>query len=123
MFRIRVIPSASLSQNSRELAEVQRILRSSFSALPAEEIEDLPAKLDGSLADRFQATIGMAPLRYVTELRMRLASQWLTLERLPIEEVAQRLGYTSQAAFSRAFKRITGNTPGLSRKVRQAAVT
>ncbi len=74
-------------------------------------------------ADRFQATIGMAPLRYVTELRMRLASQWLTLERLPIEEVAQRLGYTSQAAFSRAFKRITGNTPGLSRKVRQPAVT
>jgi len=71
-------------------------------------------------ADRFQTTIGMAPLRYVTELRMRLASQWLTLERLPIEEVAQRLGYTSQAAFSRAFKRITGKTPGLSRKVRQA---
>ena len=74
-------------------------------------------------ADRFQATIGMAPLRYVTVLRMRLASQWLTLERLPIEEVAQRLGYTSQAAFSRAFKRITGQTPGLSRKVRQATVT
>ncbi|MBC3372354.1 AraC family transcriptional regulator [Pseudomonas sp. SWRI92] len=67
-------------------------------------------------ADRFQMTIGMAPLRYVTQLRMRLASQWLTLERLPIEEVAQRLGYTSQAAFSRAFKRITGKTPGLSRQ-------
>lgn len=74
-------------------------------------------------AERFQVTIGMTPLRYVTELRMRLASQWLTLERLPIEEVAQRLGYTSQAAFSRAFKRITGKTPGLSRKVRQPAVT
>jgi AraC-like DNA-binding protein len=69
-------------------------------------------------ADRFQATIGVAPLRYVTELRMRLASQWLTLERLPIEEVAQRLGYTSQAAFSRAFKRVTGKTPGLSRQSR-----
>jgi AraC-like DNA-binding protein len=74
-------------------------------------------------ADRFQATIGMSPLRYVTELRMRLATQWLTLERLPIEEVAQRLGYTSQAAFSRAFKRITGKTPGLSRKARQPAAS
>lgn len=73
-------------------------------------------------ADRFQLTIGMSPLRYVTELRMRLASQWLTLERLPIEEVAQRLGYTSQAAFSRAFKRITGKTPGLSRKVSKPAL-
>ncbi|MBA1268996.1 AraC family transcriptional regulator [Pseudomonas carnis] len=76
-----------------------------------------------AFADRFQVTIGMTPLRYVTELRMRLASQWLTLERLPIEEIAQRLGYTSQAAFSRAFKRITGKTPGLSRKVRQPIVT
>ena len=76
-----------------------------------------------AFADRFQVTIGMTPLRYVTELRMRLASQWLTLERLPIEEVAQRLGYTSQAAFSRAFKRVTGKTPGLSRKVRQPIVT
>ena len=74
-------------------------------------------------ADRFQVTIGMTPLRYVTELRMRLASQWLTLERLPIEEVALRLGYTSQAAFSRAFKRITGKTPGLSRQSRQSAVS
>ncbi|MFP3848959.1 AraC family transcriptional regulator [Pseudomonas sp. W5-01] len=74
-------------------------------------------------ADRFQVTIGVAPLRYVTEVRMRLASQWLTLERLPIEEVALRLGYTSQAAFSRAFKRVTGKTPGLIRKVKQPAVT
>lgn len=68
-------------------------------------------------AERFQATIGIPPLRYATELRMRLASQWLSLERLPIETVAQRLGYTSQAAFSRAFKRITGQPPGASRQM------
>ncbi|SDH79563.1 AraC-type DNA-binding protein [Pseudomonas flavescens] len=66
-------------------------------------------------AERFQSTIGTPPLRYATELRMRLASQWLTQDRLPIEAVAQRLGYTSQAAFSRAFKRITGLPPGASR--------
>ncbi|QJI45497.1 AraC family transcriptional regulator [Pseudomonas sp. ADAK2] len=68
-------------------------------------------------AERFQATIGIPPLRYATELRMRLASQWLSLDRLPIEAVALRLGYTSQAAFSRAFKRITGQPPGASRQV------
>ncbi|AZF21127.1 Transcriptional regulator, AraC family [Pseudomonas sp. R3-52-08] len=67
-------------------------------------------------ADRFQAVLGIPPLRYATELRMRLASQWLTLERMPIETVAQRLGYTSQAAFSRAFKRITGQPPGAARR-------
>ncbi|MBW8091835.1 MULTISPECIES: AraC family transcriptional regulator [Streptomyces] len=66
-------------------------------------------------ADRFQATIGMPPLRYATELRMLLASQWLAQDTLPIQSVALRLGYTSQAAFSRAFKRVTGRSPGASR--------
>lgn len=74
-------------------------------------------------AERFQATIGIPPLRYATELRMRLASQWLSLERLPIEAVAQRLGYTSQAAFSRAFKRITGQPPGASRRMARPLAT
>ena len=68
-------------------------------------------------AERFQATIGMPPLRYATELRMGLARQWLTEDRLPVEAVAQRLGYNSQAAFSRAFKRIVGLPPGASRSV------
>jgi AraC-like DNA-binding protein len=68
-------------------------------------------------AERFQATIGMPPLRYAAELRMRLASQWLRQERLSIDTVAERLGYTSQAAFSRAFKRMTGTPPGESRRL------
>ena len=66
-------------------------------------------------AQRFQATIGIPPLRYATELRMRLAGQWLANETISIDAVAQRLGYTSQAAFSRAFKRINGQPPGASR--------
>lgn len=89
-------------------------------------VEQLAAHCNTSrsvFAERFQLTIGMTPLRYVTEVRMRLASQWLTLERVPIEEVAQRLSYTSQAAFSRAFKRVTGKTPGLGRRLSQAAAT
>ena len=66
-------------------------------------------------AQRFQDTIGVPPLRYATTLRMRLAHQWLSRERISIDVVAERLGYTSQAAFSRAFKRINGQPPGASR--------
>ncbi|MBS1088436.1 AraC family transcriptional regulator [Gluconobacter wancherniae] len=67
-------------------------------------------------AKRFQETIGIAPLHYAGALRMRIAHTWLSYDRMPIERVAERLGYTSQAAFSRAYKRITGTPPGYSRR-------
>lgn len=70
-------------------------------------------------AQRFEATIGTPPLRYATELRMRLASQWLAQDSVSIDATAERLGYTSQAAFSRAFKRITGQPPGSVRQGRR----
>jgi AraC-like DNA-binding protein len=63
-------------------------------------------------AERFQAVTGVTPLRYVAELRMRLAQQWIGRDKMPIEAVAHRLGYASQPAFSRAYKRITGHSPG-----------
>lgn len=66
-------------------------------------------------AERFQGLTGMPPLRYVAELRMRLASQWIGNDGVPIERVAGSLGYASQAAFSRAFKRVTGHPPGAAR--------
>lgn len=66
-------------------------------------------------AERFQAVTGITPLRYVTELRMRMATQWMVRDHLSIELVAERLGYGSHAAFSRAFKRVTGHAPGAVR--------
>ncbi len=67
-------------------------------------------------AERFRAIIGVPPLRYATEVRMRLASHWITRDKLSIDTVALRLGYASQAAFSRAFKRINGHPPGALRR-------
>lgn len=66
-------------------------------------------------AERFLAVTGVTPVHYLTELRMRLASQWIGRDRLPIDAVAERLGYGSQAAFSRAFKRVIGSSPGAFR--------
>ncbi len=86
-------------------------------------VEELAAECNISrsvFAGRFQSTIGTPPLRYAAELRMRLASQWLTRDRLAIDTVAHRLGYTSQAAFSRAYKRVTGRPPGASRQMNLA---
>lgn len=66
-------------------------------------------------AERFVAVTGTTPLRYLAALRMRLAAQWIGRDRLAIDAVAKRLGYGSQAAFTRAYKRITGQPPGKAR--------
>lgn len=71
-----------------------------------------------AFAERFQATIGIPPLRYATEVRMYLAVRWLSSEKITVDVASQRLGYSSQAAFSRAFKRVTGKSPGAMRMIR-----
>jgi len=63
-------------------------------------------------SERFTSSLGAAPARYVAAWRMHLATRWLTHERISIGEVAARLGYDSEPAFSRAFKRIVGKPPG-----------
>jgi AraC-like DNA-binding protein len=86
-------------------------------------VADLAAEMGSSrsmFAERFLAVTGLTPLRYLTELRMRLAAEWIGRDRMPIDVAAHRLGYGSQAAFARAFKRTIGRSPG---SVRSARVT
>ncbi|HEY0291171.1 MAG TPA: AraC family transcriptional regulator [Hansschlegelia sp.] len=64
-----------------------------------------------SFAGKFAEMVGETPARYVAQVRMHLARQWLLRDRARISEVAQRLGYDSEASFSRAFKRIIGAAP------------
>ena len=62
-----------------------------------------------AFAARFAELVGHTPLESLTEVRMRAASKLLTTEkRLTNGEVAARLGYQSEAAFNRAFKRMYG---------------
>ncbi|RCK21351.1 AraC family transcriptional regulator [Thalassospira profundimaris] len=72
-------------------------------------------------AERFVELTKATPQQYLTNLRMRLASQWIGRENLSLDEVAERLGYASVAAFSRAFKRTTGKSPGAIRHMDYAA--
>jgi len=67
-------------------------------------------------AKRFVEITGVTPQRYVLALRMRLAEQWFRRDKLAIDTAARRLGFGSQAAFARAFKRIVGEPPGQTRK-------
>ncbi len=68
-----------------------------------------------SFAARFTAVVGLPPMTYVALARMRRAREML-LGGSSVAVVASALGYGSEAAFSRAFARITGQTPGRVRR-------
>jgi AraC-like DNA-binding protein len=62
-------------------------------------------------AERFARTVGMPPMQYLVEWRMAVAKDLLRRERVPLAEVAERVGYQSQSAFSTAFTRHAGVPP------------
>jgi AraC-like DNA-binding protein len=68
------------------------------------------------LAERFTELVGDAPIRYLANWRMQLAKQMLR-EGAHVQEVATRVGYESEAAFNRAFKRATGSPPAAWRRL------
>jgi AraC-like DNA-binding protein len=64
------------------------------------------------LADRFAQFLGVSPMRYLAQWRMQLAANLLRDNpHLSMAAVAERVGYESEAAFSRAFKRHLGKSP------------
>jgi AraC-like DNA-binding protein len=68
-------------------------------------------------SERFTALMSVPASQYLSKWRMHLASVWLSRHRFSISEVANRLGYQSEPAFSRAFKRIHGVPPSTLRQV------
>jgi len=69
-----------------------------------------------AFAARFVQLVGEPPLQYVTRWRMQKASGILRDGHASLAEVAARVGYESEAAFSKAFKRAVGSTPGAYRR-------
>jgi AraC-like DNA-binding protein len=67
------------------------------------------------LAERFLQFVGDTPMHYLAKWRMQLAAGLLTRTTSSLAEVATQVGYTSEAAFSRAFKRLVGVAPALYR--------
>ncbi len=75
-----------------------------------------------SLAAKFKATIGDAPMQYLARWRLHLAADLLMREDLGVAATAARVGYDSEAAFTRAFRREFGQPPASwQRERRQSA--
>ncbi|WP_027791927.1 helix-turn-helix domain-containing protein, partial [Burkholderia cepacia] len=68
-----------------------------------------------------RASAGVAPLTYLGQWRMRVAERRLRDERIPVALLAQSLGYSSESAFSNAFKRMSGHAPTAYRHIARTA--
>lgn len=64
------------------------------------------------VTERCKALLGRSPIDYLTNWRMQLATERLLAGSGSLDAIARGVGYESEAAFIRAFKRITGVTPG-----------
>jgi AraC-like DNA-binding protein len=73
------------------------------------------------LAERFVHFVGDTPMHYLAKWRMQIAAGLLTRGTASLVEVAAQVGYTSEAAFSRAFKRLVGIAPGFYRQGQHAS--
>jgi AraC-like DNA-binding protein len=62
-------------------------------------------------ATKFTSLVGEPPLAYLTKWRMNLAAGYLRDDQISIREVAERVGYESQASFTNAFKRSFSLSP------------
>ena len=74
-----------------------------------------------AFARRFTALVGETPLAYLTRWRMTVAGRLLRESELSAQLVSEEVGYQSVPAFSRAFSRSYGRTPGQYRRERAAA--
>lgn len=81
-------------------------------------LADIAAMSRTAFAQRFNEVLGISPIHHLTEWRMTQAERLLQDQRLSVAAVAERMGYRTEAAFRRSFKRFHGFGPG---HVRRAA--
>ena len=70
------------------------------------------------LAERFQQLVGSSPIQYLTQWRMLLAANLLCRSNAPLARIAEDVGYQTDTAFSRAFRREYGVPPAAWRRQR-----
>jgi AraC-like DNA-binding protein len=68
------------------------------------------------LAERFQHLVGTAPMQYLTQWRMMLAANLLRHSNTPLAHIAEGVGYQTDTAFIRAFRREFGAPPARWRR-------
>ncbi len=85
------------------------------------ELAQESASSRSNLARRFTDLVGQPPMQYLTQWRMQVAANLLAQGGAKVATIGAEVGYDSEAAFSRAFKKATGLAPGGWREARRPA--
>ena len=83
-----------------------------------EELARLAGSSRSVLAERFQQLVGSSPMQYLAQWRMLLATDLLRRSQAPLAQIAEQVGYQTDTAFSRAFRREFGEPPAAWRRRR-----
>jgi AraC-like DNA-binding protein len=84
------------------------------------ELAKLAGMSRSAFAARFADTLGCAPIEYLSRWRMALAQDALSRGGKSLDRLADEIGYESASAFSTAFRRRTGCSPGAFARSRRA---
>ncbi|WP_341679190.1 AraC family transcriptional regulator [Niveibacterium sp. SC-1] len=103
--------------NDRQIGRaIAGIHRDPSHAWTLESLAALAAMSRTAFAERFNSLVGVPPMRYLAQWRMQTATRLLRETDDPLARIAMQVGYESEAAFSRAFKREFGHAPGAARR-------
>lgn len=102
--------------SDRRLYHALKLLHSTHDGMTLESLAKTIGMSRSSLAARFKQTIGQSPMKYLAGWRLTKAKSLLEHTDKPISVIAEDVGYTSEASFSRAFKDHVGVPPGTIRK-------
>lgn len=90
-------------------------------AWEVQELATLAGMSRTAFTTKFKYMLEMTPMQYITRWRMHLAEGLLSDRSNSVTKIAEQLGYQTEAAFRRAFKRISGMSPGMLRRQPLAA--
>jgi transcriptional regulator GlxA family with amidase domain len=99
--------------DGRRLARVMQFVSENIAGpFTVADLADVACLSPAHFARSFKATTGWGPHEFVRRIRLTVAKRMLADHQLPISDIALSTGFSSQSNFSRAFRDVTGMTPG-----------